>query len=354
MAKQDESSDGTEPEHDGNGSIDGEGQDHNKNPERVENPEVDSDETLSDGEQTDDSFFCEKDASNDSGTSGTSQFVVPTLIRAVHAANTELKNVRVEAEGSGEQRPQKKRSSTTAGLNPAKEKPRKRFRIPKGTTFLTTAEKNAEYENGLRHYYSRKEPTGSHKIGIVCRERCGKHFMISDWGEARRHYKKDKKGNFKHLGAAFDKNQFKTMSKSNAEKRAKRIRSGGVTDHASESDSDVHENDYGNFNSVPGRPNADQAKVDKATKPRKSKKGAEDAKQGDGKTSDPQSCMKKCALLQEALEKAQSEVERLVGIIVADRKQHTAEIISLGEQGAMSDERVNVSFRRAPCSSNIS
>lgn len=116
------------------------------------------------------------------------------------------------------------------------------------------------------------------------------------------------------------------MSKVNAENRARRCRDedGGATDTDRGSESDVQEVDYKGFNSVEGRPNADAEQVLKHTKKRG--KATDDAPDGEdekrdkvpGGKGDSSECSKKCALLQDALKAAHTEVERLVGIIATD------------------------------------
>jgi hypothetical protein len=368
MTAQEDNLDGVTPEIDARGPVDGEGQNQSEHEDPGNShSDTDTDELKSGEERTD--FSDDDDDGEDAENVSEpelSLFVSPSPTLAVAAEGAEAG---AEAGGSPNQAAErKKRSPRTAGLSPAgKKKFKKRFSVPKGTLFNTPAAKYAEYENAMQHQYKRKEPKGSRRIGIVCRVPCTKHFMIYDWGEARRHYKMDEEGNFKHPGQPFDNNQFKTMSKSNAAKRAKRVQKDEKPyDHASESESDVHDSDYGRFNSIPGRPGVIPEKILKTRKPKKGMENAPadgDAKEGKslgkkeakgGKSSDTKEDGKDPEMLQGDLLEAHDEIASLVAIITVDRQQRSQEIIDLYNEGVLNEQRAAVSLLHASVYQNRS
>jgi hypothetical protein len=236
----------------------------------------------------------------------------------------------------------------------------------------------------MRHYYDRKEdrkPPGSHRIGIVCRKPCKKHFMLSDWGEARRHYyEPNTAGQLAHPGAPFDHTQFKTMGKTKARERASRVRGKRTPfDHPSDSESDVENGDYASFNSVPGRPgyipekyisprqkkgakdkpadgdegtadgdveNAADGVTEKAADGENAmgKEEAAEPGDGEGQASEPNDCANRCTTLQNDLEEIQGEIASLLAIIEVDRAQRSQDIADLAYEGFLTEERAAVSL----------
>lgn len=259
-----------------------------------------------------------------------------------------------------------KRSPNTADLpqgneSSKKTSQRKPYRsIRKSENINDPSEKLAKRLAMLQNIFPRKGLAGSHKIRIVCRGgKCPRQFLVNDWGEPRRHYlKTDADGNAWHPDTPFDKHQFKYMSDSNAKKRARRIKNGEGADHDSESESDVSDQDYRGFNSVPNRPGADPKKVGKRTISRKGKEKADNSSgkgpaAGKGATKsgkqpersgdedaiekhrpNPNDCSKRCVLLQQALDKATLDLVRLGDQMERERQDRRDELRRLGHEAA--------------------
>ena len=338
--------------------------DHDEHDLDGEEPEFgrDDDETEGDGGNAS-SINDDYDLFTDPDESDIPQFAPVTPTPAVQGADI-ASNTVGEPERSGKNT--NKRSPNTADLSQGSERPKRPSkRQPYGKIRKTEriddpSEKLAKRLEMMQHMFPRKQPDGSHKIRIVCRGgKCPRQFLVSDWPEARRHYlKTDSEGNTWHPDKPFDKNQFKYMSDPNAKKRAAGIKKGEEIDHESESESNVSDQDYQGFNSVPNRPGADARKVGKRTRPRNGKDKADNSKGKDpaagkgltkggkkpersghedaigSQSSISSDCFKRCVLLQQALDKATLDLVRLGNQIERERQDRRDELRRLGHEAA--------------------